>query len=79
MTLELKESLNSEMNEAVESGDAKRIWLANFRYNKAMADCQYKTARRVKRIERYLLWLAVMAGAGGTKALEFAGNYFHWW
>ena len=79
MTLELKESLNSEMNEAVESGDAKRIWLANFRYNKAMADCQYKTARRVKRIERYLLLLALGAGAGITKAAEFAGNYFHWW
>ena len=78
MTSELKDSLNDEMDEAVKSGDNKRIWQANFRYNRAMADCQYKTARRVKRIERYLLWTALLTGAGGMKAAEFAARYFGW-
>lgn len=78
MTLELKNSLNEEMDEAVQSGDNKRIWQANFRYNRAMADCQYKTARRVKRIERYLLGAALLTGAGGMKAAEAAARYFGW-
>ena len=52
MTIELKEALDAEMDAAMESGDQERINIAQLHYNKAMADCQFKTATRVKDIAR---------------------------
>ena len=50
MTIELKEALDLEMDSAMSSGDQSRINIAQIHYNKAMADCQFKTAQRVKEI-----------------------------
>lgn len=51
MTRELKEALDAEMDSAIESMDQERINVAQAHYNKAMSDCQFKTADRVKNID----------------------------
>ena len=48
MTKELKEALDRELDAALESGDAKMIDRAVINAQKAVADCQLKTAERVK-------------------------------
>lgn len=48
MTKELKEALDRELDIALDSGDAKLIERAIINSNKALADCQMKTAERVK-------------------------------
>ena len=50
MTKELKEALDRELDAAIESGDAKMIDRAVINAQKAVADCQLKTAERVKTI-----------------------------
>ena len=50
MTKELKEALDRELDAALESGDAKMIDRAVINAQKAVADCQLKTAERVKTI-----------------------------
>ena len=50
MTKELKEALSRELDAALESGDAKMIDRAVINAQKAVADCQLKTAERVKTI-----------------------------
>ena len=50
MTQELKEALDRELDAAMESGDAKMIDRAVINAQKAVADCQLKTAERVKTI-----------------------------
>ena len=47
MTKELKEALDRELDAALESGDAKQIDRAVINAQKAVADCQLKTAERV--------------------------------
>lgn len=47
MTKELKEALDRELDIALDSGDAKLIDRAIININKALADCQMKTAERV--------------------------------
>lgn len=48
MTTELKEALDRELDAALESGDSKMIDRAVINAQKAVADCQLKTAERVK-------------------------------
>ena len=48
MTKELKEALDRELDIALDSGDAELIDRAIINSNKALADCQMKTAERVK-------------------------------
>ena len=50
MTQELKEALDRELDAALESGDAKMIDCAIIHAQKSVADCQLKTAERVKTI-----------------------------
>ena len=50
MTQELKRALDRELAAALESGDAKMIDRAVINAQKAVADCQLKTAERVKTI-----------------------------
>lgn len=50
MTKELKEALDRELDIALDSGDTKLIDRAIININKALADCQMKTAERVKSI-----------------------------
>ena len=50
MTKELKEALDRELDVALASGDAKLVDRAIINSNKALADCQMKTAERVKTI-----------------------------
>lgn len=48
MTKELKEALDRELDAALESGDPKLIDRAIINSQKSVADCQMKTAERVK-------------------------------
>ena len=48
MTQEMKELIDRELDAALESGDAKLIDRAVINAHKAVADCQLKTAERVK-------------------------------
>jgi hypothetical protein len=48
MTKELKETLDEEIKEALESGDEGRINRCTARYVRAIGDCNYKTSDRVK-------------------------------
>ena len=48
MTKELKDALDRELDAALESGDPKQIDCAVIHAQKAVADCQLKTAERVK-------------------------------
>ena len=48
MTKEMKELIDRELDAALESGDAKQIDRAVINAQKAVADCQLKTAERVK-------------------------------
>ena len=48
MTKELKEALDRELDVALDSCDAKLIDRAIINSNRALADCQMKTAERVK-------------------------------
>ena len=50
MTKELKEALDRELDAALESGDTKMIDRAIIHAQKSVADCQLKTAERVKTI-----------------------------
>lgn len=50
MTKELKEALDRELDAALESGDPKLIDRAIINSNRAVADCQLKTAERLKTI-----------------------------
>lgn len=50
MTEELKDALTRRLEEAVESGDPKEIQRAHTAIDKAMMDCQLKTATRVKQM-----------------------------
>lgn len=50
MTKELKEALDRELDAALESGDPKMVDRAVINAQKAVADCQLKTAERVKMI-----------------------------
>lgn len=50
MTKELKEALDRELDAALESGDPGLVDRAIINSNKALADCQMKTAERVKTI-----------------------------
>ena len=48
MTKELKETLDDEIKDALESGDEARINRCTARYIRAIGDCNYKTSDRVK-------------------------------
>lgn len=48
MTKELKETLDDEIKDALESGDEARINRCTARYVRAIGDCNYKTSDRVK-------------------------------
>ena len=48
MTQEMKELIDRELDDALESGDAKLIDRAVINAHKVVADCQLKTAERVK-------------------------------
>lgn len=48
MTKELKETLDEEIKDALESGDEARINRCTARYVRAIGDCNYKTSDRVK-------------------------------
>lgn len=50
MTQEMKELIDRELNAALESGDAKLVDRALINAQKAVADCQLKTAKRIKTI-----------------------------
>lgn len=50
MTIELKELINQQLDDAMSSGDQNLFNKAVCQYSKAMSDCQYKTASRVKDI-----------------------------
>lgn len=50
MTKELKAALDRELDAALESGDPKQVDRAVINAQKAVADCQLKTAERVKTI-----------------------------
>lgn len=50
MTQEMKELIDHELNAALESGDAKLVDRALINSQRALADCQLKTAERVKTI-----------------------------
>lgn len=50
MTKEMQELLNRELDAALEAGDAKLVDRALINSQKALADCQLKTAERVKTI-----------------------------
>ena len=79
MTLELQQTLGRELDDAINSGDAKRIDRAHSNILLALIDCQRKTADRVKelhgestakkhRIEgATMLWklLQLIAASGG--------------
>jgi hypothetical protein len=83
MTEELKNALaddmdkaSSEMEKAIESGDQKMLWTANlhcqqasFRSQKANSDCQLKTSRRVKGMQKavWLIGVAVVLLALGAR------------
>lgn len=43
MTKEMMQMCHDAMEQAIESGDQKRIWQAIARSNNAMMDCQHKT------------------------------------
>ncbi len=90
MTTELKDALTRRLEEAVESGDTKEIQRAHTAIDKAMMDCQLKTANRVKemvakidevvnmakgaKIAARILYAA--AGAGGGAILMALGKAF---
>ena len=48
MTQEMKELIDRELDAALEAGDAKLVDRALINSQKALADCQLKTAKRVK-------------------------------
>ena len=48
MTLELKEALDRELDMALASGDPKQIDRALINSQKAVQDCQLKSAERIK-------------------------------
>ena len=48
MTKEMQELIDRELNAALESGDAKLVDRALINSQRALADCQLKTAERVK-------------------------------
>ena len=48
MTKEMKELIDRELEAALESGDSKAVDRALINAQKAVADCQLKTAERVK-------------------------------
>ena len=50
MTKEMQELLDRELDTALESGDPKLVDRALINSQKALADCQLKTAERVKLI-----------------------------
>ena len=50
MTQEMKELIDRELDAALESGDAKLVDRALINSQRALADCQLKTAERVKTI-----------------------------
>lgn len=51
MTAELKEILDTEVDEAIASGDVDRQRRVTARYLKAIGDCNFKTSNRVKSIK----------------------------
>ena len=79
MTLELQQTLGRELDDAIASGDAKRIDRAHTNILLALIDCQRKTAERVKELHRdatarrhkiegaAVLWkvLQLLAASGG--------------
>ena len=50
MTKEMQELIDRDLNAALESGDAKLVERALINSQRALADCQMKTAERVKTI-----------------------------
>lgn len=50
MTKEMQQLIDRELNAALESGDAKLVERALINSQRALADCQLKTAERVKSI-----------------------------
>lgn len=50
MTKEMQELIDRELDAALESGDAKLVDRALINSQRALADCQLKTAERVKTI-----------------------------
>ena len=50
MTKEMQELIDRDLNAALESGDAKIVERALINSQRALADCQLKTAERVKTI-----------------------------
>ena len=50
MTKEMQELIDRDLNAALESGDAKLVDRALINSQRALADCQLKTAERVKTI-----------------------------
>ena len=50
MTKEMQQLIDRDLNAALESGDAKLVDRALINSQRALADCQLKTAERVKTI-----------------------------
>ena len=71
MTLELKDALTREMNDAMEAGDEKRINRAQNNMLIAMLDCQAKMAQRVKRIQ----WIVFTLLTGGVGAVGLEAKF----
>lgn len=51
MTKDLKDILDKEITDALDSNDEGRIFRCTARYIQAIGDCQYKTSDRVKNIK----------------------------
>lgn len=58
MTEELKEECSRALDDAVKSGEEKQVLQALARSTKALMECQMKTARRTKNLERYFFVFA---------------------
>lgn len=85
MTKELKEALDRELDIALDSGDAKLIDRAIINSNKALADCQMKTAERVKTIAadhpvmvEDVKEIKALVSAARRKALEVGLSALKW-
>ena len=85
MTKELKEARDRELDIALDSGDAKLIDRAIINSNKALADCQMKTAERVKTIAadhpvmvEDVKEIKALVSAARRKALEVGLSALKW-
>ena len=72
MTLELKDALTREMQDAMKANDAARMNQAQNNILIAMLDCQAKMAQRVKRIQWTVFTL--LGGGAGIAGIEAKFN-----